>query len=266
MNSIAFHYQIYSTQTSEHTQILCEDVLSYFVIGTYYNYLTCTTLNCTKRLTQVWYALVPLLHTYVSTIKLPSTNLRPCPNYVLCGQCGLLSVTMGQQHIHLCRYVCTIRVPYCPAVTPSLFATYFQEKEGGGCNNEDLRFCLAVKLPTNLHTEINEALLCGRRELLQSTCHGSIKGWKSCWPRTCCQFLQNKTGSLAARLLSLAAMAGWRPQETIRDQWKKSRPVLKLFSTCLIHEYSSSTFATRAHVQYHKPARAARGGCVMEVK
>ena len=23
-------------------------------------------------------------------------------------------------------------VPYCPAVTPPLFATYFQEKEGGG--------------------------------------------------------------------------------------------------------------------------------------
>ena len=38
-------------------------------------------------------------------------------------------------------------VPYCPAVTPPPFATYFQEKEGGGCNNEDLRFRLAVKPP-----------------------------------------------------------------------------------------------------------------------
>ena len=30
-------------------------------------------------------------------------------------------------------------------VTPPLFATYFQEKEGGGRNNEDLHFYLAVK-------------------------------------------------------------------------------------------------------------------------
>ena len=59
-------------------------------------------------------------------------------------------------------------VPYCPAVTPPLFATYFQEKEGGGRNNEDLHFRLAVKPPplppTNFHTGINEALLCGRRQ------------------------------------------------------------------------------------------------------
>ena len=37
-------------------------------------------------------------------------------------------------------------IPYCPAVTPPPFATYFQEKEGGR-NNEDLRFRLAVKPP-----------------------------------------------------------------------------------------------------------------------
>ena len=40
-----------------------------------------------------------------------------------------------------------IHVPYCPAVMPPPFATYFQEKEGGGRNNEDLRFRLAVKPP-----------------------------------------------------------------------------------------------------------------------
>ena len=38
---------------------------------------------------------------------------------------------------------------YCtaPLLRPPLFATYFQEKEGGGRNNKDLRFCLAVKPP-----------------------------------------------------------------------------------------------------------------------
>ena len=32
-----------------------------------------------------------------------------------------------------------------PLLRPPPFATYFQEKEGGGRNNEDLRFRLAVK-------------------------------------------------------------------------------------------------------------------------
>ena len=42
------------------------------------------------------------------------------------------------------------KVPYCPAVTPPLFATDFQEKEGGGGrNNEDLRFRLTVKPPSH---------------------------------------------------------------------------------------------------------------------
>ena len=40
-----------------------------------------------------------------------------------------------------------VRIPYCPAVTPPPFVTYFQEKEGGGRNNEDLRFRLTVKPP-----------------------------------------------------------------------------------------------------------------------
>ena len=40
--------------------------------------------------------------------------------------------------------MCTV-LPRCYAPPP--FATYFHEKEGGGHNNEDLRFRLAVKLP-----------------------------------------------------------------------------------------------------------------------
>ena len=38
-----------------------------------------------------------------------------------------------------------------PLLRPPLFATYFQEKEGGGRNNEDLRFRLAVKPPPPSH-------------------------------------------------------------------------------------------------------------------
>ena len=75
--------------------------------------------------------------------------------------------------------------------------------------------------------------------------------------------LQNIAGSLAARLCPLAVTAGCPPQETVRDQRKRPRPVLKLFSTCLIHKYNSSTLVTRVHVQevqYRKPVRAARGG------
>ena len=55
------------------------------------------------------------------------------------------------------------------------------------------------------------------------------------------------------------------PQETVRDQRKRPRPVLKLFSTHLIREsmYNSSTHTTCVHVQelqYCKPARAACWG------
>ena len=38
-------------------------------------------------------------------------------------------------------------IPYCPAVMPPFFATYFQVKEGGGRNNEDLRFASQLSPP-----------------------------------------------------------------------------------------------------------------------
>ena len=44
-------------------------------------------------------------------------------------------------------FICACVIPYCPAVTPPLFATYFQEKKGGGRNNEGLYFRFAVKPP-----------------------------------------------------------------------------------------------------------------------
>ena len=53
-------------------------------------------------------------------------------------------------HVYMHVHMGSVHVPYCPAVTPPLFATYFQEKEGGGRNNEDLRFRLAVKTPPPL--------------------------------------------------------------------------------------------------------------------
>ena len=40
-----------------------------------------------------------------------------------------------------------IILPYCPAVTPPFLRPTFRKKRGGGRNNEDLCFRLAVKPP-----------------------------------------------------------------------------------------------------------------------
>ena len=85
-------------------------------------------------------------------------------------------------------------------------------------------------------------------------------------------FLQNIAGGLAARLLPPATRlhgrmtaSGNRPRSV-----KRPRPVLKLFSARLIHEYNSSALATRVYVQelqYSTTNRPTRGGGrVMEVK
>ena len=100
---------------------------------------------------------------------------------------------------------CTV-LPHCYAPP---FCNLLPEKRGGG--GVTTRTCtfasqLTPHPPMNSRTEIIEALLCGRRrELLRSTCRGSTEGWKSCWPRTCCHFMRNIAGSLAARLLPPAA-------------------------------------------------------------
>ena len=79
-------------------------------------------------------------------------------------------------------------------------------------------------------------------------------------------------GSLTARLLPQAARLHSRmitgiqnhwPQETVQDQCKRPRPALKLFSTCLIHEYNSSAHTTRVHaqeLQYRKRSSPRNGG------
>ena len=62
-------------------------------------------------------------------------------------------------------YVYVLVVPYCPAVTPPLpFATYLQEKEGGGRNNEDLHFRLAVKPPPPRIRVLRSTKLCCEAE------------------------------------------------------------------------------------------------------
>ena len=89
--------------------------------------------------------------------------------------------------------------------TAPLFAIYFQEKEGGGRNNKDLRFRLAVKPPPHLP---RIRVLCSAVEDERHAVAVLKEGARSCWPRTCCHFLQNIAGSLAARLLPPAATAG----------------------------------------------------------
>ena len=59
----------------------------------------------------------------------------------------IASQSLKCTHVHVHVHVQHVHVPYCPTVTPPLFATYFQEKEGGGCNYEDLHFRLSVNPP-----------------------------------------------------------------------------------------------------------------------
>ena len=47
-----------------------------------------------------------------------------------------------------------------PLLRPPLFATYFHEKEGGGRNNEDLHFRLAVKPPLPRIRVLRSTKLC----------------------------------------------------------------------------------------------------------
>ena len=130
---------------------------------------------------------------------------------------------MYDQVYHTCTYTCVhvgcpnVHVLYCPAVTLPLFVNYFQEKERGGHNNEDLHFCLAVNPPPPRIRVLRSTKLCCAVEAENSFDRRvSTERWKSCWPRTCCHF--------------------------------------KLFSTRLIHECNSFTLATCVHVQYRKPA------------
>ena len=142
---------------------------------------------------------------------------------------------------------------YCPAITPPLFATYFQEKEGGGVTTRTCGFTSQLSPPpphpSNSRTEINEALLCGRRrELLRSTCCGSTEGWKSCWPRTCCRFLQS---SLTARLLPPAARLHGRMMCRITGLRKPSKISDKgqdQFSNYFLHARYTNT--TLLHLQH----------------
>ena len=104
-------------------------------------------------------------------------------------------------HTHAFRTAPLLRPPF---LRPTL---YFQKKGGGwGRNNEDSRFRLAVKPPPlpRIRVEINEALLCSRRrELLRSTCRGSIlKDGRVVGHVHVAIFCKN---SIAARLLQPAA-------------------------------------------------------------
>ena len=94
-------------------------------------------------------------------------------------------------------------VLYCPAVTPPFFDLLSGKRGGGGRNNEDLRFCLAVKPsphPTNSRT-----LLCGRRrEPFDRHAVAVLKDEEL----LATYMLQNIAGSLAARLRPPAATAG----------------------------------------------------------
>ena len=124
--------------------------------------------------------------------------------------------------------------------------------------------------PTNSHTEM---LCCVVEDEKSFDQHAMavLKDRRVVGHFTCCYFLQNIAGSLASRLLPPAARLNGSAESLASGNPSEIRPgpVLKLFSTRLIHEYNSSTLATCVHMCKNcsscKPAGAARaggGGCV----
>ena len=122
--------------------------------------------------------------------------------------------------VHAASYICMY------------MCRYFQEIEGG-CNNEDLCFCLTAKPPLQsiCVTVIDKALLRSRRgELLQSTCRGSIiiiiimkdgvVGHVHVHDATFCktqQVVLQPDSSHRLRITQQDDMPNYWPQETVRD-------------------------------------------------
>ena len=155
---------------------------------------------------------------------------------------------------------------------------------GGGVTTRTCTFAsqLSPPPPTNLRTEINEALLCGRRrELLRSTCRGSTEGWKSCWPHMLPFFLQNivlqpdsshrprDQGRMTCRILASGncpRSAKTSSQTTFYTLNTRLLHARYTISTRLIHDFYTRNTLHVQELQYRKPARAARGGGrIMEV-
>ena len=105
-------------------------------------------------------------HTYTHTHLHSRTHTRMhtytnvC-QYIINYVCTIIPTPIQKVDAHVCmthnlfttgklasnRNLDALQYRTAPLLRPPLFATYFQEKEGGGRNNEDLRFCLAVKPP-----------------------------------------------------------------------------------------------------------------------
>ena len=102
-----------------------------------------------------------------------------------------------------------VLIPYYPAVTPP-FRDLFPGKRGGGrgCNNKDLRFCLAVNPPPSYAFAYwdQRSSLCVENSF-KLTCHTVVLKEEELelLATYMLPFLQNTAGSLTARLLPPAA-------------------------------------------------------------
>ena len=151
-----------------------------------------------------------------------------------------------------------------PLLCPPFLRPTSKKKRGEGVT----RTCafasqLSPPHPTNLRTEINEALLWGgRRELLRSTC--AVAVLKATYVAIFWQVSLVSQPDSSHRLQRL--------DDGLRKPSEISEKSQDQFSNYFLHAWYtvSSTLATHVHVQelqHRKPARAARrGGRVMEVK
>ena len=93
-------------------------------------------------------------------------------------------------------------LPYCPTVTPPLFATYFQEKEGGGVTTRTCAFTSQLSPPIP-----RIRVLCSAVEDENSFDRHAVAVLKD-EELLATYMLQNIAGSLATGLRPPAATAG----------------------------------------------------------
>ena len=167
------------------------------------------------------------------------------------------------------EWLITAYIPYCPAVTPP-FLRPTARKKRGGVTTRTCAFASQLSPPPSLP---RIRVLCSAVEDENSFDWHAVAVLKDGRVVGHVHVAIFCAGSLAARLLPPAATAGRRPQETVRDQRKRPRPVPKLFSTRDLLHLQHAYMYTCKNCMQSSTARVPQagssgprgGGRVMEV-